>query len=61
MTDLIVYSIVIPVLPFRLERLGYSGVSALVGWLLFSYVRSIFTITLISEMLIYLCASLLAW
>ncbi|KAJ3557689.1 hypothetical protein NM688_g1336 [Phlebia brevispora] len=35
--DLLVYSIVIPVLPFRLEDLGYSGVSALVGWLLFGY------------------------
>lgn len=38
MTDLLVYSIVIPVLPFQLERLGYSNISGLVGWLLFGYV-----------------------
>ncbi|TFK57595.1 MFS general substrate transporter [Heliocybe sulcata] len=36
-TDLIVYSVVIPVLPFRLEGLGYTGVSALVGYILFAY------------------------
>ena len=38
MTDLLVYTIVIPVLPFQLERLGYNNVSGLVGWLLFGYV-----------------------
>lgn len=38
MTDLLVYSIVIPVLPFQLEHLGYTKVSSLVGWLLFAYV-----------------------
>ncbi|KIM84636.1 hypothetical protein PILCRDRAFT_6257 [Piloderma croceum F 1598] len=37
MTDISVYSIIIPVLPFRLEALGYSGVSSLVGWLLFAF------------------------
>ena len=37
-TDLLVYSIIIPVLPFQLEHLGYNGVSGLVGWLLFAYV-----------------------
>ncbi|KAA1468388.1 MFS general substrate transporter [Dentipellis sp. KUC8613] len=36
-TDLIVYSIVIPVFPFELEKKGYSNVSALVGYLLFAY------------------------
>ncbi|OBZ78937.1 putative MFS-type transporter C18.02 [Grifola frondosa] len=36
-TDLLAYSIVVPVMPFELERLGYHGVSALVGWLLFAY------------------------
>ncbi|KAL0950624.1 hypothetical protein HGRIS_007416 [Hohenbuehelia grisea] len=36
-TDLLVYSLVIPVLPFRLQQLGYTGVSGLVGWLLFAY------------------------
>ena len=38
MTDLLVYSTIIPVLPFQLEHLGYQGVSGLVGWLLFAYV-----------------------
>ncbi|KAF8665112.1 hypothetical protein AX16_000579 [Volvariella volvacea WC 439] len=37
MTDLLVYSIIIPVMPFQLERLGYSNVSSLAGWLLFAY------------------------
>ncbi|KAL1744710.1 major facilitator superfamily domain-containing protein [Schizophyllum fasciatum] len=36
-TDLLIYTIVIPVLPFQLQELGYSGVSGLVGWLLFAY------------------------
>ncbi|VDC00288.1 unnamed protein product [Peniophora sp. CBMAI 1063] len=36
-TDLVVYSILIPVFPFKLEEEGYSGVSALVGYLLFAY------------------------
>ncbi|KAI0047648.1 MFS general substrate transporter [Auriscalpium vulgare] len=36
-TDLIIYSVVIPVLPFHLQGLGYSGVSALVGYMLFAY------------------------
>ncbi|KAL1749154.1 major facilitator superfamily domain-containing protein [Schizophyllum fasciatum] len=36
-TDLLVYSIIIPVLPFQLQELGYGGVSGLVGWLLFAY------------------------
>jgi DHA1 family solute carrier family 18 vesicular amine transporter 1/2 len=38
MSDISAYSIIIPVLPFRLEALGYSGVSSLVGWLLFAFV-----------------------
>lgn len=33
-----VYSIVIPVLPFHLEKLGYTGISARLGWILFAYV-----------------------
>lgn len=37
-TDLLVYSIVIPVLPFQLERLSYRKVSSLTGWLLCAYV-----------------------
>lgn len=40
LTDLIVYSIIVPVIPFELEHLGYSDVSTLTGWLMFSYVRS---------------------
>lgn len=36
-TDLIVYSSIIPVIPFQLERLHYSDVSTLTGWLLFAY------------------------
>jgi hypothetical protein len=38
-TDQLVYSAIVPVFPFQLEYLGYSGVSGLVGWLLLSYVR----------------------
>lgn len=37
-TDLLVYSIVIPVMPFHLESLGYTNVASLTGWLLFAYV-----------------------
>ncbi|KAI0733937.1 MFS general substrate transporter [Fomitopsis betulina] len=36
-TDLLVYSLIVPIIPFQLEGLGYSGVSGLVGWLLFAY------------------------
>ncbi|KAJ8473714.1 hypothetical protein ONZ51_g7690 [Trametes cubensis] len=36
-TDLLIYSIIVPVIPFRLQNLGYDGVSGLVGWLLFAY------------------------
>ncbi|KAI0271635.1 MFS general substrate transporter [Gloeopeniophorella convolvens] len=36
-TDFLVYSIIIPVMPFHLHALHYSGVSALVGYLLFAY------------------------
>ncbi|THH30179.1 hypothetical protein EUX98_g4004 [Antrodiella citrinella] len=36
-TDLLVYSMLIPVFPFRLQKLNYSDVSGLVGWLLFAY------------------------
>ena len=35
--DLLVYSVVIPVMPFQLERLQYSNVAALTGWLLFAF------------------------
>lgn len=36
-TDLVVYSMVIPVVPFQLEKLGYKDVASLTGWLLFAY------------------------
>ncbi|KAK0200813.1 major facilitator superfamily domain-containing protein [Desarmillaria ectypa] len=36
-TDLLVYSMVIPVVPFQLEKLGYKDVASLTGWLLFAY------------------------
>ena len=37
-TDILVYSMIVPIIPFRLQSLGYDGVSGLVGWLLFAYV-----------------------
>lgn len=37
-TDLLIYSMIVPIIPFRLQSLGYEGVSGLVGWLLFAYV-----------------------
>ncbi|KAL5534540.1 hypothetical protein ACEPAG_1003 [Sanghuangporus baumii] len=37
LTDLMVYSVIIPVVPFQLEKLGYGSPSALTGWLLFAY------------------------
>ncbi|KAH9964561.1 major facilitator superfamily domain-containing protein [Russula dissimulans] len=36
-TDFLIYSIIIPVMPFHLQALGYSEVSALMGYLLFAY------------------------
>lgn len=58
-TDLIVYSILVPVLPFQLEKLGYSGVSVRTSWLLFSYV------SLSVQMSLHVCSqgrnSLLVW
>lgn len=41
MTDLLVYSVVIPVIPFQLEALGYSSPSALTAYLLLAYVGSL--------------------
>ena len=38
-TDLLVYSIPIPFIPFQLQKLHYENVSSRVGWLLFAYVR----------------------
>lgn len=47
------YSIIIPVIPFQLEVLGYEQVSGLAGWLLFAYsgglLLSTFPIAMLSE------------
>ncbi|KAF9260826.1 MFS general substrate transporter [Marasmius fiardii PR-910] len=42
--DILVYSIIVPVIPFRLEQLGYDNVSSRVGWLLFSFTRLLATL-----------------
>ncbi|CCM06336.1 uncharacterized protein FIBRA_08590 [Fibroporia radiculosa] len=44
-TDLVIYSVIIPIMPFQLEHLGYSDVSGLVGWLLFAYSAGIVAFT----------------
>ncbi|CAD6570457.1 MAG: hypothetical protein TREMPRED_005852 [Tremellales sp. Tagirdzhanova-0007] len=41
-TDCLSYSIVVPVLPYRLEQLKYTNISALTSWLLFAYSIGIF-------------------
>ncbi|KAJ7022040.1 MFS general substrate transporter [Mycena alexandri] len=50
-TDLLVYSIIIPVMPFQLERLGYHSVSALTGWLLFAFSAGLVAFTIPVAML----------
>ncbi|KAI0651431.1 MFS general substrate transporter [Trametes meyenii] len=44
-TDLLVYSMIVPIIPFRLQELGYDGVSGLVGWLLFAYSAALVVFT----------------
>ncbi|ORY34786.1 major facilitator superfamily domain-containing protein [Naematelia encephala] len=44
-TDALTYNIVVPVLPYRLEALGYSNISSLTSWLFFSYSMGIFLAT----------------
>jgi hypothetical protein len=44
-TDLLVYSMITPVAPFQLQKLGYNGISNLVGWLLFAFVSRVFSHT----------------
>ncbi|KAF9025623.1 major facilitator superfamily domain-containing protein [Rhodocollybia butyracea] len=39
--DWVAYSILVPVLPFQLEKLGYAAPSVLTSWLLFAYVPTI--------------------
>ncbi|KAG6371621.1 MFS general substrate transporter [Boletus reticuloceps] len=48
-TDLLVYSIIIPVIPFQLEHLGFHSVSARTGWLLFAYVSPTIPIAVFAE------------
>nr|XP_018260404.1 uncharacterized protein I303_07322 [Kwoniella dejecticola CBS 10117]OBR82562.1 hypothetical protein I303_07322 [Kwoniella dejecticola CBS 10117] len=45
-TDILTYTIVVPVLPYRLQALNYSNISALTSWLLFAYSIGIFLCTL---------------
>ncbi|OCH86034.1 MFS general substrate transporter [Obba rivulosa] len=49
-TDVLVYSLVITVFPFQLERLRYHDVSSLVGWLLFIYSASLVCATPLAAM-----------
>ncbi|KAF9646088.1 MFS general substrate transporter [Thelephora ganbajun] len=37
MSDTLVYSIIIPIIPFRLQGLRYHHISSRLGWLLFAY------------------------
>ncbi|CCM06621.1 uncharacterized protein FIBRA_08901 [Fibroporia radiculosa] len=37
LSDWTVYSVIVPVIPFQIERMGYSDVSGLTGWLLFAF------------------------
>ncbi|KAK8849598.1 hypothetical protein IAR55_004933 [Kwoniella newhampshirensis] len=45
-TDVLTYTIVVPVLPYRLQALNYTNVSALTSWLLFAYSCGILFCTL---------------
>ncbi|KAF9020372.1 MFS general substrate transporter [Hymenopellis radicata] len=51
LTDLVVYSIIVPVIPFELESLGYSDVSTLTGWLMFTYSAGLALSTVLVSML----------
>ncbi|WVQ75008.1 hypothetical protein IAR50_004616 [Cryptococcus sp. DSM 104548] len=44
-TDILTYTIVVPVLPYRLQEMGYTDVSGLTAWLLFAYSAGIFIFT----------------
>lgn len=39
LTDLLVYTLIIPVIPYQLEALGYDGIGAKISWLLVAFVR----------------------
>ncbi|AAW46370.2 hypothetical protein CNK02920 [Cryptococcus deneoformans JEC21] len=45
-TEALTYTIIIPVLPYRLQNTGYSNVSTLTAWLLFAYSMGILFCTL---------------
>ena len=38
LTDLLVYSLIIPVIPYQLEALGYDDIGSRVSWLLVAHV-----------------------
>jgi hypothetical protein len=38
LTDLLVYSLIIPVIPYQLAALGYDGIGAKISWLLVAFV-----------------------
>ncbi|TFK30700.1 MFS general substrate transporter [Coprinopsis marcescibilis] len=44
--DLLVYSIIIPVIPFQLAALGHTNVSAMTGWLLFAFSGGVLSATI---------------
>ncbi|KIK70387.1 hypothetical protein GYMLUDRAFT_89423 [Collybiopsis luxurians FD-317 M1] len=44
--DILVYSIFVPVLPFQLQKLGYTAISVRTSWLLFSYSAGLVVSTL---------------
>lgn len=39
LTDLLVYSLIIPVIPYQLEALGYDAIGSKISWLLVAFVR----------------------
>lgn len=39
LTDLLVYSLIIPVIPYQLEALGYDRIGSKISWLLVAFVR----------------------
>ena len=39
LTDLLVYSLIIPVIPYQLVALGYDGIGSRISWLLVAFVR----------------------
>ncbi|EIW71600.1 hypothetical protein TREMEDRAFT_67860 [Tremella mesenterica DSM 1558] len=45
-TDLLAYTIVVPIVPYRLQELHYNNVSTLTSWLLFAYSFGIFLASL---------------